>query len=175
MRNLLTVALLLTATPALAQADPTPAQTEAVRSSGPCRDPWITIAYKRIYGDGFVPSQWMCKAALYRNGVWDNFAQLQTAVRGKDYGRYTYKGVVLTGSGPLAGRTAIGIFLGANLVAAGGGNLVAADGGNLVAAGGGNLVAAGGGNIIMLDAGRLVSPGQRTLLSAGAKPVPVMD
>lgn len=175
MRTLLTIGALMMASPALAQADPTPAQTEAVRSSGPCRDPWITIAYKRLYGDGFTPAQWMCKAALYRNGVWDNFAQLQTAVRNKDYGRYSYKGVTIVGSGPLAGRTALGIFQGNALVAAGGGNLVAAGGGNMVAAGGGNLVAAGGGNIIMLDAGRLVSPGQRTLLSASAKPVPVMD
>lgn len=171
---LFTAAALLVATPALGQENPTPAQTQAARS-GPCGDPWITIAYKRLYGDGFVPAAWMCTTTLYNNGRWDSFAQLLSAVRSKDYGIYTYAGVVLTGSGPLAGKTALGVFQGGSLVAAGGGNIIAAGGGNLVAAGGGNLVAAGGGNMIMIDDGKLISPGPRTLMSTSSKLVRVIN
>lgn len=174
MKTLLfAAAALLSVVPALAQ-DPTPAQTQSARG-GPCGDPWITIAYRRLYGDGFMPLAWMCTPALYNNGSWGSFTQLQNAVRAKDYGLYTYRGVVLTGSGPLAGRIALGAFQGGSLVAAGGGNLIAAGAGNLVAAGGGNLVAAGGGNIIMLDDGKLVSPGPRTLMSASSRPVRVLN
>lgn len=43
-------------------------------------------------------------------------------------------------------KSASGIQIGGNVIAAGGGNVIAAGGGNVIAAGGGNVVAAGGGN-----------------------------
>lgn len=172
---LFTAAALLAAAPAFAQSNPTQAQVQAARAAKPNCDPWITIAYQRLYGDGYAPADWMCSKMLYANGNWGPFSELINAVRSKDYGLYTYRGVVLTGSGPLAGRIALGAFQGGSLVAAGGGNLIAAGAGNLVAAGGGNLVAAGGGNIIMLDDGKLVSPGPRTLMSASSRPVRVLN
>lgn len=175
MKALFLTAAALLAAPAFAQSNPTEAQNQAARAAKGNCDPWITIAYKRLYGDGYVPADWMCSKTLYVGGNWGPFSELMNAVRAKDYGLYNYAGVVLTGSGPLAGRTAIGVFQGGTLVAAGGGNIVAAGGGNIVAAGGGNIVAAGGGNIIMLDGGKLVSPGPRTLMSNSSKPVRVLN
>ena len=175
------------ALPASAQSNPTEAQNQAARATKPNCDPWITIAYKRLYGAGYVPADWMCSTMLYRGGRWGPFSELMDAVRAKDYGLNRYAAVKIGGTGPLAGKFAIGVFSGSSLVAAGGGNilaalvaagggnLVAAGGGNLVAAGGGNLVAAGGGNLINLDAGQLLSPGPRTLMSASSRSVPVKD
>ena len=68
------------ATPALAQANPSPAETEAARK-GPCRDPWVKIALDATYG----PQKWgkaLCSIKLYNNGQWNSYADLLGYVRG---------------------------------------------------------------------------------------------
>lgn len=131
----------------------------AVRSRGPCIDPWVTLAQEIVYGRA-DPA--LCAPALYRNASWSSFDELVHAVaatKAATGGTQTLRVLPVHG----ARFSMIGVFQGGSLVAAGGGNLVAAGGGNLVAAGGGNavaivgnrLVAAGGGNLVAAGGGNL--------------------
>lgn len=68
------------ATPAFAQANPSPAETDAARK-GPCRDPWVKIALDATYGQ----RRWgkaLCSIKLYNNGQWNSYADLLGYVRG---------------------------------------------------------------------------------------------
>jgi hypothetical protein len=151
---------------AAAQSNPSEDQTRSARSRGPCSDPWVTMALESLFRR--VPSS-ACDIKLYNNGSWGSYAQLLGAVRS------TYRPVVIGGNGPLAGKAALGVFSGSQLIGAGGASMVAAGGGNMVAAGGGNMVAAGGGNIMLQQGNRLVSPGGGNYsLQSTSKPVRVI-
>lgn len=154
------LALTLTSTPAAAQANPNAAETQAARNRGPCSDPWVTLALESVYGR--VPDRRHCAIGLYANGSWNSYSQLVGEVR---LHRYTFGAVKIGGTGPLAGKFALGIFSRGSLVAAGGENLVAAGAGNLVGNDGASMVAAGAGNIVQ-DGNALFSPGNdRSLMS----------
>lgn len=172
-------AALLAAASAQAQsnATPTAAETQAARASGPCSDPWVTIALTRYY---FSANPARCGVGLYANGSWGSFQQLYAAVGERDRAlkaaNLDLRVVPISGTN----RTAVGVFSmvaagGGNIVAAGGGNLVAAGGGNLVSPGGGSMVAAGGGNLTAVGPGEVVirngqlvlASSVRSLMSAG--------
>jgi hypothetical protein len=134
---------------------------EAKKKSGPCPDPWVTMAQEVVYGSARADR---CSPALYNGGRWGSYNELVhsmakvkaggskaaqpagptidvTLVKYQDAGNrtnlFSNNGIAL---GFLqAGR--ITVSLPPNIVGNAGGNMVAAGGGNMVAAGGGNLVA----------------------------------
>ncbi len=184
-------ALLLTGAPALAQMQPTQAQTDQMRRQGPCRDPWISWAYVDASSGtedakGFSDAA-QCNPRWYNNGSWSSYTELYNAV--KDYRNSLYNAGLswqrmVQPNGTIAFFVAIdGVKYGAigrgmvlqggkllgtdsgGLVGNDGASMVAAGGGNMVAAGGGNMVAAGGGNF-QLQAGetRRIKVGRSTYM-----------
>jgi len=147
--------------PAFAQRTPTQAQTDAARRSGPCDDPWITLAIAEATAGGFPVGkggQDQCAPELY-GGTWSSYQALFGAVdsflRGLDPKGLAMR--MMQGQPTLlvvdpAKALAAGLIGqdAANLISKGGAgspaSIVAAGGGNIVAAGGGNIVAGGGGN-----------------------------
>ena len=176
-------AMLMASATANAQlsANPSAQETEDARRKGPCRDPWITIAYWRATsgvdnpkGAGDVME---CNPNWYRGGQWNSFKELYEAVLNhkneiaaaglKTVAAFNpktrQKGFALVdGRGAILGGALIGMD-GSSVISTDGSGLVAAGAGNvvhrLVAAGAGNLVAAGGGNVIGNDSGSLVAAG----------------
>ena len=164
---LLTLGLIVMgATPALAQIQPSQAKTDEMRSKGPCRDPWISWAYQDASGSGTEAMGFgdfaQCNPKWYNNGSWNNYTELYNAV--VEYRNSLYRSGITWQRQSLPDGTiaffanvdsakygAIGKGMkldGDRLIGTDSAGLVGNDGASLVAAGGGNLVAAGGGNMV---------------------------
>jgi hypothetical protein len=158
------VLLLLTAAAVDAQAlrNPTPQEVAHAKSTGPCRDPWVSIAltYMRLgnymtgantsYING-VGDFGECQAALYNGGSWSSFDGL---VRGVKTAFDNMRGNVqirMTSLG--AGQARITIDAGGGFVDNMTVRLIGHDGGSLIGHDGGSVIAAGGGNFRVQSVG----------------------
>lgn len=94
--SVITASVLLSLSAGVANAqmrNPTQQEVAHAKSTGPCQDPWISIAltYKRLgnYMTGNTPSSYIagignygeCNAALYNGGSWSSFDELSRAVQ----------------------------------------------------------------------------------------------
>ena len=151
---LLTASVLVFLSSATANAqyrfpDPTSQQTEQARRSGPCRDPWVTIAVyastagtKQIAGAGDFGE---CNPALYNGGSWNGYNDLHYAVE---------KALrALSNAGVTISMTSLGGDRRQLIIDGGGGyksstvlNIMINNGANLISNDGSSLVAAGAGN-----------------------------
>lgn len=63
--------------------NPSAQETESARRSGPCRDPWISIALVRVAGKTpqGVADLGDCNYKLYNGGSWNSYNQLAQAVK----------------------------------------------------------------------------------------------
>ena len=153
--------------------NPSPQETEQARRKGPCRDPWITIAYWRATagidnpkGAGDVME---CNPSWYRGGKWHSFKELYEAVQNHKNALAAAGLKTVAAFNPRTRQKALalvdgrGAILGGALIGMDGSSVISTDGSSLVAAGAGNavhrLVAAGAGNVIGNDSGSLVAAG----------------
>jgi hypothetical protein len=168
-------------------ANPTQQDTDRARSTGPCSDPWVSIAltlhrlgtYYTSTTPGFIHGSGNtgdCQTTLYyKGGVgWNSFDQLYQAVVGvRSYEKkMNDQGIVLAGS--ITGKdghqilifkngsAVIGVDVG--VISNDGGSLISNDGTTLTLRGG-NLVASGGGNFI--SAAAIVAAGGGNILVNG--------
>ena len=163
--------IVMGATPALAQIQPSQAKTDEMRRRGPCRDPWITWAHldatastSDVIGFG---DYGQCNPKWYNSGSWNNYTELYNAV--VEYRNSLYRSGITWQRQSLPDGTiaffanvdgakygAIGkgmVLQGDKLIGTDSAGLVGNDGASL-AAGGGNMVAAGSLNL-QLQAGEI--------------------
>jgi hypothetical protein len=133
---------------------PTQPETEQARKSGPCNDPWITIAFKRRWSR--IPAGYRdmgeCNISLYNGGSWNSFSQLYDYLvdykRAMDEANSAFKFVKMSDSDYRIGLAFDGkvVVDPSNIVALGGNNIIANGGNKIIANGGNNIIAPGGGN-----------------------------
>jgi len=125
--------------------NPTAQRTEEARRSGPCRDPWITIAIfflnggtQKIAGIGGFGE---CNPALYNGGSWSNYNELEHAVE-KTKSALNSAGVGYQMTSLPGGNAEIKLLDRGAVVdkiqVNNGANVISNDGNSLVASGGGN-------------------------------------
>jgi len=130
--------------------------TAEARQKGPCRDPWITVAYWDLTGSTRSPqgvgNLGECAAMLYNGGSWSSYAELyrhvsqfyHTAPSGTFAAARVSNGWKL--STTVAGTTV------SQIISNDGASIISNDGGSIVAQGGGNL-AGGGPNYKVVSSG----------------------
>lgn len=151
---------------------PSQTETEQARKSGPCNDPWITIAYKRRWSR--IPAGFRdtgeCSTALYNGGSWNSFSQLYDYLvdykRAMDEANSAFKFVKISATDYRVGLTFDGKIVvdPSNIVALGGNNIIAVGGNNIIAVGGNNIIAPGGGNF-SITKGYGVQSGAKKVIS----------
>lgn len=145
------VAVLAVTSSAFAQATPSQQRTDEARRSGPCRDPWITLAIADTTAGGIPVGRGdedQCNPKLYNDGNWSSYQELYRAVD-QTLRKLSSVGVQFkfVNGQPAFVATDIQRMLAAGVIGQSGSALIGKGGAGIVAAGGGNIVAAGGGNI----------------------------
>jgi hypothetical protein len=150
--------------------NPTPQETARARRTGPCRDPWVSIAltYRRLgnyyTGDNTsyiagVGDYGECNASLYNGGSWSSFDQLY---RGVQTALNNMSGNVRISMSSLGGRQfritydAGGGYAWSQtvrLIGDAGSTLISSDSASLITDNGGGVVASGGGNFRVQSVG----------------------
>src|ERR1035437_2646780 len=153
----LTAALSLLPSAANAQAAraPTPQEVAHARTTGPCTDPWVSIALTLhrlgTYSTGSntayiagVGEFGQCNHGMYNNGSWSSFDELHRAVEtafANMSGNVNITIIALTGSTAKITFDAGPGFFATQTV-----QLIGHDGASVVSHDGGSIVASGGGN-----------------------------
>ncbi len=152
--TLLAAGVLMSLSSAMANAQnyvtPTSQATANARRTGPCSDPWVTIAIIEVTGISRrsiagVGEFGQCNTALYNGGSWSSYPDLANAVH-KVQQALSGAGVSFQMTSLGGGQAQIKVMDGGTvadkmtvqLISANSGKLISQDGGTLVASGGGN-------------------------------------
>lgn len=134
-------------------ANPTSEETQTARRQGPCRDPWVSMAIRRVMGrapqgQGDFGE---CNYRMYNNGSWNSYNELAQAVK-LALGNVAKGGVrfEITRAGVGA---AIKVLHSGTIVDTMQIKLIGQDGASLVTESGSTIVAAGGGNYTVQSVG----------------------
>ena len=171
--------------------NPSQQQTDHARSTGPCQDPWVTIAFSVMYmGTYYTPNNpdyirgsgnsGDCATSQYNRGSWNNFNELYLGVYER---KMSQRGVYYVGAFKgndgnqyLVFKNQDGALVGLNVgsvVGTGSSSVLTNNGGTLVNTNGSNVVAAGGGNwvspaaVIAAGGGNVIASGGGNVVAAG--------